>query len=368
MDINRVTEICKDLMLTPGLCGYESLVAKKMKAYMEAYTDDVRLDKIGNMIATFPGTDPEAPKIMMFAHMDQLGFIVRRIDDDGFIRVDRMGGIPEKVLPASAVWIGKEDGSGYVQGVFGVKPHHKQSAEEKFTVNTIPELYIDIGALCAQEVYDAGIQVGCPVVYEPAFTELLNHRALGTSGDNRKCCTALIEAAEIISQKPHASTIYLVGTVWEEFNLRGAMMANRTAPCDIGICLDGSLAADTPDLKNNSVNNTVYEGGPVISAYSFHGRGTLNGTIAHKGLYDRFIKVAKELNMPYQVNAAIGGLSDTSYLQLENDGVACINVGATSRYNHSPGELSGLLDVQMLGILAGNVCLSIDKSFDLHRF
>ncbi|MBC8535790.1 M42 family metallopeptidase [Feifania hominis] len=366
MNVQELNAILKDFCLTPALCGYESEMAYKIKGYFEKYTDDVRIDKVGNCIATFPGTDPEAPRIMVFGHTDQLGFIVRRIDDDGYIRVDRMGGIPEKVLPAKKLLVGKEDGSGWVPGTFGFKAHHITPASEKYKVNTIPELYIDIGAKSAEEVYAAGIQVGCPVVYAPAFRQLLNDRIAATSVDDRSGCVALVEVAERLSKTPHAATVFVVATVWEEFNLRGAMMANRTCNVDIGICIDGGADCTTPDTRGSA--NAKMGGGACLKTYTFHGRGTLNGTIVHRGLRDKFVECADRLGLPVQRTAGIGGLTDSAYLQLEGDGVAMLECGNAFRYTHSPNEVCDVKDIKAVGDIVGEMVCSLDKNFKLGRF
>ncbi|MBC8535785.1 M42 family metallopeptidase [Feifania hominis] len=366
MNTSELTGVLRDLMLTPAPSGYESAMAFKMREYFLKYTDDVVIDRVGNCIATFPGTRPDAHHVMAFAHMDSLGFIIRRIDDDGYIRVDRLGGIPEKVLPASPVKICREDGAGWIDGTFGVKAHHTTSPEEKFRVNTLPELYIDIGAKSAEEVRAAGIEVGCPVVYRPAFQQLLGTHVAGTSIDNRSGCTALIKMASLLAGQAHECTVHLVGTVWEEFNLRGAMMANRTVKCDIGICVDGSSAADTPDMR--SASNLTLGGGPVVKKYSFHGRGTLNGLIVNRPLLEHALATAERHGLPCQRAAGIGGLTDAAYLQLENDGVACIEIGSPCRYAHSPNESADVFSIEKTGELVGAMLLELRADFDPKRF
>ena len=239
--------LAKDFMLTEAPSGYEGRMAKKMAAYFKECTDDVMQDNAGNVIATFPGTDPNAPKVMVFAHMDQLGFIVRKIEDDGLIQVDRMGGIPEKVLPALKLSIRTIDDN-YITGLFGVKSHHQATADEKYKVDVVTSLFIDIGATSYQEVIDLGIHVGCPVIYEPNYYELRNDHITGTAIDNRCGDVALVDIARQLKGKKHPSTICLVGTVWEEFNIRGAVFAARRVKPDLAIGLDVVMCGDTPDL------------------------------------------------------------------------------------------------------------------------
>ena len=142
---------------------------------------------------------------ILFAHLDTLGFIVRRIEANGFIQVDRLGGIPEKVLPALRLRIRTKDGQ-YVPAVIGNKAHHATAPEEKYKVDFVTSLYIDVGAESAEEVRAMGIDVGCPAIYEPYFCQVGAHVS-GTALDNRGGLLAMIVAAEALQQKPHARCV-----------------------------------------------------------------------------------------------------------------------------------------------------------------
>ncbi len=367
MNKQELTALLRDYCMTPSLSGYESKMAYRIQEDFKAYTDDVRIDKIGNVIATFPGTDPEAPKVMVYAHTDSLGFIVRRIDDDGFIRVDRLGGIPEKVLPALKVLIGTEDGKSYITGMFGNKSHHLTSADEKFKVATIPELYIDIGAKSAEEVRALGIEVGCPVVYKPDFEELQGDRVIGTAIDDRAGCANLVQVASLLKGREHASTVFLVATVWEEFNIRGAVIACRTTHPDIAIAIDGGgLDGCTPDLKG--WNNIKMGDGPGMTKYTFHSRGTLNGTIANTKLVNHTLKAAKKLGLNIQRASGFGGVNDGAWVQLEDKGVAIIEIGSPFRYTHTPVEMTDMGDMVQVGELITEMLCTFDRDFDPSRF
>jgi putative aminopeptidase FrvX len=357
--------ILKDFMTAFGPSGYEKEIACRFKAEMEKTADDVMIDKPGNVIARYNGSDPDAPVIMMYAHMDQLGFIIRKIEADGFIQVDRLGGIPEKVLPGLDVRILTKNDT-YVDGVFGNKSHHASAAEDKYKVDLVTSLYIDIGAASAGEARALGVDVGCPVTYTPSYKELAGDFISGTAIDNRGGLAALVAAAQILRQKPHPSTIYLVGTVWEEFNLRGAMLAARIIKPDISLSLDVVLSGDTPDLASRY--ESACGKGPALVLYSFHGRGTLNGTIAHPGLAKLTEKVALEENIPLHRFASLGILSDSSYVQLEGDGVASLELGFPVRYTHTPVETANVNDIIALGKLAGSLAARIDNSFNLSRY
>jgi putative aminopeptidase FrvX len=360
----KIKEILREYMLLPAPSGYEAEMAYRMKDDLALYCDATRLDRAGNCIGKINGRRAGLPVVMVFGHMDQLGFIVRRIDDKGFIQVDRLGGIPEKVLPGLSVILRGENGVWY-SGVFGTKSHHAMSQEEKYNVERVTELYIDIGARSKEEVEGLSIHVGCPVIYKPSFSELHGDRITGTAVDNRGACACLVGIAKLLNQKRPDCDVYIVGTVWEEFNLRGAMLAARTIKPDIAISLDVTLAGDTHDLSAHFED--TLGGGPCVQLYSFHGRGTLNGTLPHAPLFKSVKETAARLCCPLQRFAALGILTDTAYIQLEGEGVACLEMGFPARYTHTPNEVCDVNDIAALSVLVAEVVLDIDENFQLNR-
>ncbi len=355
----------KDFMLTEAVSGYEKKMAYKLKDYFDEYADETTIDRAGNTIAEIRGTEPDVPRIMIFAHTDQLGFIVRKIEESGLIQIDRLGGIPEKVLPALNVSVGTLSGD-YVPGIIGNKAHHATAADEKYKVDLVTSLFIDVGARSRKEVLDLGIHVGCPVCYKPSFTALAGGRVSGTTVDNRGGCAALVGVAEALRKKRPPATVFLVGTVQEEFNLRGAIIAARRVRPDIAICFDVALSGDTPDLSGKY--DIGLSKGPTVCLYNFHGRGTLNGTIAHAGLYRHALACAREADIPLQEFASLGLLTDNAYVQLEGQGVACLDMGFPARYTHSPIETCDLGDLEKLIRLATVMVGKIGRNFPVSRF
>lgn len=361
----ELIDILQDFMLTEAVSGYEKKMAYKMKGYLEQYSDSVEIDRAGNVLSTFPGSDPASPSIMIFAHLDQLGFIVRKIEECGLIQIDRLGGIPEKVLPALKVSIATVDGE-YVPGVIGNKAHHTTSPEEKYKVDLVTSLLIDIGTKSRKEVIERGIHVGCPVCYTPSFTRLMGTRVSGPSVDNRGGCAALVKLGEYLASHPRKSTVYIVGTVWEEFSIRGAIFAARKLKPDLAIALDVALSGDTPDLANRY--ETALSAGPTVTLYNFHGRGTLNGTIAHNGLYRHMLACAEEESLPLQEFASLGMLTDCAYVQLEGEYIGCLDMGFPARYTHSPAEVCDVRDIEQLVSLLSSAVRKLDSSFDCKRY
>lgn len=362
MDLKNVL---KQFALLPAPSGYEKPMAYALRDAFKPYADEVMIDRVGNTIARIAGTDADAPVVMIYAHVDQLGFIVRKIESNGFLQVERLGGVPEKILPALSLLVRSEDET-YYPGVFAVKSHHATPPEEKYKVDTIGSMFVDIGAKSADEVRELGIEVGCPAVYKPQFQELMGGRVSGTALDDRGGCASMVKIAELLHDHRPQSTVFLVGTVWEEFNLRGAMMAARTIKPDIAICLDVVLSGDTADLA--AKYDVALGAGPAVNLYSFHGRGTLNGTIVHERLRDLAVDTARRQNIPLQRFASVGILTDSAYLQLEGQGVASIEMGYPARYTHSPVETCDIADLEALSALVAEMVQGIDAGFELNRF
>lgn len=359
----ELKQLITDLMLLPGLSGYEGRVRRYLRSAMAEIGIESQTDRLGNLIATLEG-DPEAPTVMLFAHMDQLGLIVRKIEANGLIRVERLGGVPERALPAHEVLFCVGEGRD-VRGIIAHKSHHATAQDEKYKVLPYPELYIDAGFKSAVEVLAAGIDIGTPIVYAPYATELANRRIAGTSVDDRAACAVMVKVAEALRSVAQRPTVHFVFSVQEEFNLRGAVTAAQVLMPDVAIQLDLILATDTPDMASRG--DVVLGGGPAISLYSFHGRGTLNGTLPHPAMVALFEESAADTGLPLQRSAHIGALTDLSYVQLVGQGVASIDVGFPMRYSHSALEVCDLGDLEQLTGLLIEALPRIDSQFSLDR-
>ena len=353
----------KNLMLLPGLCGYEGRVRSYISERLNQIGLETTTDRLGNLISTLTG-DADAPSVMLFTHMDQLGFVVRSIEEDGTVRLERVGGVPERALAAQAVLFQIGGGKDRL-GVIANKSHHATAPDEKYQVVPYKKLFVDTGLDSREEVLHAGIDVGTPVVYKPSFLQLTDRRVCGTSADDRAGCAVLIDVAEGLINRKGMPTIHIVFSVQEEFNLRGALTAAQSLQPAIAIQLDLLLCGDTPDMRD--VTNVTLGGGPGISLYSFHGRGTLNGTIPHPALPVLFETAADEAGIPLQKSAQTGVLTETSYVQLVDEGVACIDVGFPLRHTHSANEICDLDDLEQLSRLLVAAVSKIGADFSLNR-
>jgi putative aminopeptidase FrvX len=360
---DRIKRWTEALMMIPGLAGFEGNVRRYIRAELKALGIDSKTDMLGNLIATIEG-DPNLPSVMFIGHMDQLGLIVRKIEASGMIRAERVGGVPERALAAHEVLLCLGQGR-TLPGVIANKSHHATTPEEKYRVVPYQELYIDCGFASAAEALKAGVNVGTPIVYAPRVVELAGGRIAGTSVDDRAACAIMLELARATKDLRNLPTVHLVFSVLEEFNLRGAVTAAQVLQPDICIQLDLALATDTPDMGHRG--DVRLGAGPVMSLFSFHGRGTLNGCIPHPALVQLFEGTAAKENINLQRSAHIGALTETSYVQLVGKGVACIDMGFPARYTHSALEVCDLADLEGLTRLLVAALRRIDAQFSLDR-
>jgi len=356
----RLEKYCK----VPALAGFEEPMIDALYSDLKPFCDSIDVDILGNVIGKINGTNPGSSNLMIFAHIDSIGMIIKSIDENGYLRMERLGGVPEKVLPAKTVVVRRKNGA-HVTGVIGTTSHHFTAPADKYVVTPITELFIDIGAKNLAEVLELGIDIGSPVLYEPSFRELLNGRVSGTSIDDRGGCAVLVEVAQRLKVSPPKADIFIVGSVQEEFNLRGAMVAAQKILPTAAISIDLSVSCDTPDLSGKSSLGLGL--GPVLGTMTFHGRGTLNGLIPHPKMLDLFEAAAKSQNIKTQKHASLGMLTDASYVQLVGGGVACLDAGWATRYTHSGVEVCQVSDLEQLATIVTEVAQKFSSNLDFSR-
>jgi putative aminopeptidase len=357
-----IRDILTELMLIPGLSGHEQRVARAIAAHLDRLKIPHRSDRLGNLIATLPGDDA-LPSVMVFTHMDQLGFIVRKVEPSGLIRLERLGGVPERALPAQAVVLCTETAD--LPGVIANKSHHATTPEEKYKVLPYTDLHVDAGFTSADEAHAAGVQIGTPVTYRPNAIPLHGTRLAGTAIDDRAGCAVLLALAAARKSRT-GPTLHLVWSVQEEFNLRGVLPAATALAPDIALQIDLLLACDTPDMTHRG--EVALGQGPGISLYSFHGRGTLNGVIPHPALVQLAEDAAEAANLTLQRSAHTGALTDLSYIQfLGPEGIACLDLGFPMRYSHSALEVVDTTDLDGLATLLDAMLDRITPGLHLSR-
>lgn len=355
-------DLLRKLTEIPAPSGYEDKMISFVREYMVKYADDVEIDKIGNVIGVLKGTSKNAPKIMILAHMDEIGLIIRRIEDSGYLRFERLGGIEPKTLFAREVQVLTR--RGLVEGIIGIKAHHLAAYQKE--LEDIKDMYIDVGAESKEEVEKLGIRVGDPVVFKPNMMVLNEKYIVSKAMDNRAALCVLLETLKTLSQRRPKATLYFVATVLEEFNVRGSLPAAYKISPDFAICLDIAVATDSPDLRNLGADVRLGKG-VVFQMFSFHGRGTLGGLIPHPKLVEFLERFAEENNIPYQRSTFFGGLTDASFLPVLKEGIPAIDIGIPCRYTHSPIETVSINDLNSVKRFLIGFLSSVDENVRITR-
>ena len=349
--MDRTELMLKELTEAHGVPGHEDAVAQIMERYLKDTADKIEYDRLGSLIARKEGTT-SAPKIMIAGHMDEIGFMVRDITSDGYIKFLPLGGWWGHVALAKRVII--KTAKGDVPGVIGSKPPHILTDEERKKVLEIKDLYIDVGA---QDKFDVRkklhIRPGDSILPVSEFTILANPRMyLAKAWDNRLGCAAVIDVMNNLRKSRHPNTIYGVGTVQEEVGLRGAMTAANMVDPDVGFAVDVSIAGDIPGLEGKPKERLGT--GPSIAVYD----GSL---VPNRRLRDLVINIAEKNKIPYHLTALDRGGTDGGRIHLNRIGVPTIYIGAATRYIHGHAGILNRDDYDNLVKLLTAVVRALDK-------
>lgn len=334
-------KLIRELTEINGNSGYEDEVIKYIIKKLKDNASEIKVDSIGNVTAIYKCNKENAKKIMLFAHMDEVGMIVRKIEDNGILRAQKLGSVNPNILPGTMIEIIGEDKK--IPGVIGAKSHHFLQAEDKYKVGNFEQLYIDIGATSKADVESLGVKVGNPIVYKSNFIELANDQVCNKAMDNRAAISILLKIGININKDKLNSDLYLVFGVQEEFNTRGMLPVVREVAPDIAIGFDVTPSCDVPDVKQYS--DVVIGKGPALTYMNHHGRGTLAGLVANNKLLSFIEEVAEENNIQIQREVAIGVLTETAYIVFENSNTVVANISIPTRYTHTPIEVVSLKDI-----------------------
>ena len=328
-------DLLKKLCETPGISGYEERIQKVIRKELEKVTDEVKVDKLGNVIGikkakkTSGKSSPK--KVMIAAHMDEIGFMVRFIDKEGFLRFVPVGGFDPKTLIAQRVVVhGRKD----IGGVIGSKPIHILEEEERKKVPKIKDLFIDVG-LKKDEVSKI-VKPGDFVTLDRNFKELNDQIITAKALDDRAGVYVMIESLKRV--KDWEIDIYAVATVQEEVGLRGAIVSSFSVDPDAGIALDVTIASDLPGAKEEERVTNLGEG-TAISLMDSH-------TISNKKLVDFLRNIAEDNKIKYQTDILLGGGTDAGAIQRSKSGVPVCTVSIPTRYIHSVVEMCNKEDIE----------------------
>ncbi|MDM7933775.1 MAG: M42 family metallopeptidase [Methanothrix sp.] len=316
-----------------GISGYEGSVQQIVKEEIGPLVDELRLDALGNLIATRRG---RRPSIMIEAHADEIGLMVKQVDERGFLRFIRIGGWFDQTLLNQRVLVHAR--SGPITGVIGSKPPHAMKEDEKKKVVEAPDMFIDIGCQSEREVEDLGIHPGVPISIDRTFASLQGDRVTGKAFDNRAGLVVMIEA---LRRTKASSTIYAVATVQEEVGLKGARVSAFDLNPDIALAADVTVPGDHPGIEKKDAPVEVGKG-PVLVIADASGRGL----IATPKVIEWLEATAREFRIPVQREASDGGTTDATAIHLTRSGIPTGVISVPTRYIHSPVEVLSIGDIE----------------------
>jgi len=316
-----------------GVAGREEEIRGLLKNFLKPYVNEVKEDKLGNIIGIKKGKK-NTPKVMLAAHMDEIGMLVKTISKEGFLQFAKIGGIDDRILLAQKVIVYTEKGP--LHGIMGSKPPHIQKEEERKKIITYDELFIDIGAENQEEAKKMGVKIGDPVGFDIKFAKVGKNIVIGKAFDDRVGCAVMVEAMKRLEKTE--CTVYAVGTVQEEVGLRGATTSAFGIYPDVGIALDVTVAGDVPGVKE--VEAPIKLGkGPSIEIADM-------GLIAHPKVVRLLVDAAEENKIPYQLETGLPGSTDAARISLTREGVPSGVISVPTRYIHSPASLLNLEDAE----------------------
>ncbi|MFB6164425.1 MAG: M42 family peptidase [Haloarculaceae archaeon] len=324
-------ELLTDLLETPSPTGFETGAQRVWLDYVEAFADEVRTDAYGNAVAVHEG---DGPAIAVTGHGDEIDFVVRRIDDDGFLHLSRIGGTDKTVSRGQHVTVHADDGP--VHGVIGQTAIHLRERDAEESVADIEEQYVDVGA-DDREQAAARVGVGDPITVASGVHDLLGSRLTGRAMDNRVGTWAAAETLRRAAESDVDATVYAVSTVQEEVSGNGARMVGFDLDPDAAIVVDVTHATDTPDLPGKKNADVDLGGGPTIR----------RGQPDHPVLVEALRTVADDDEIEVQLEAASNDtLTDANSIFVQRGGIPSVNVGVPTRYMHTPVEVIDTVDLE----------------------
>lgn len=360
-DWNLLEQLCA----IHAVSGREDAMTAFVRDYVKPLVDEVTVDNLGNVVGILKGASFSDFKLMLQAHMDELGLIVRNITADGFLLIERVGGMPEKTLMGQRMDILTDNGR-IVPGYVGAKSHHITAADEKYKVPSVHEMFIDVGLTSRGEVEKAGIQVGDPVTYHPNFHRFGDGIVCSKALDNRVSVFILLEVLKEFSGNRPPCTLVFSFTVLEEFSIRGSLPTVTATKPDAIISLDITIATDTPIDK--PLQPVLMRNGPAIKMMDFHGRGTLGGLFSSPKLR-RFIEgIARKEGLPLQREVIVGIITDPAFqLYLDDKGYIIAGLSIPHRYSHSAIQMCHEIDILQTIQLVRAVARAFTPAVDLIR-
>ncbi len=329
-------ETLRKLCSLDGVTGNEEPVRKYIQERVAPFADEITSDPMGNLIVFKKGKKTPARRVMLAAHMDEVGVIVTDITDGGYLRFACAGGIDRRILPGKEVFVGPQR----VYGVIGSKPIHLLKDDERKRVPKVDDMYIDIGAK-DKETAEKLVSLGDTGAFDPETVLFGDGFLKAKAIDDRVGCAAMIKLIE--SDLPF--DCWFVFTVQEEVGCRGVLGAAFRLEPEIAVILEGTTAADLPSVKG--AKRICSPGKGVVIPFMDR------GSIYDRGLYKFATETADKYGIKWQTKSYIAGGTDASAVQRSRAGVKVIGLAAAMRNIHSPACVAAVSDIEDLPRLAG---------------
>ena len=324
--------LLKKILEAPGIPGYEGEIAKIIYAELKKSCTDVLIDNSGNVIAK---KGKGKKKIMLAAHMDEIGLMVKHITKEGFLYFIKLGGIDDRILPAQRVIVKAKKGD--CIGIIGAKPPHLQKDEERKKPLKYEDMFIDIGCASKEEAQEK-VEVGDVVIFEPNAGQLNGKFYYGKAVDNRIGCFALIKVMEKLEAD---AEVYAVATTQEEVGLKGARTSAFKINPDYALAIDTNVAGDTPQITERESSLKLGQG-VAITIIEASGRGL----IVNEKIKNLLVDTANKNKIKYQIDVIEGGMTDGAIIHMNREGVPSGVLSIPTRYIHSPTGVFHIDDLE----------------------
>ncbi|MCA9921857.1 MAG: M20/M25/M40 family metallo-hydrolase [Anaerolineales bacterium] len=322
-----MNELLKNLTEAVGVSGTEHEVRRLIRDLIVDHVDEWHVDTIGNLIALKKGTGASDLRVLVDAHMDEVGLMITGYDTDGTLKFDAVGGFDDRTLLGKVVQVGPKK----LTGVIGARPVHLLDAGQRSSIVKRDAMRIDIGAK-NKDAASGKVKVGDRAAFVTEYEEL-DETAVGKAFDNRAGCAALIE---LLRSRPFPFDLHAVFSVQEEVGLRGARVAGYHVNPDVALILECTPAYDLPNEDDVSPNVALGKGPSVYVMDS--------GTVQDPKLVAHITRVASELNMPYQIRRPGGGGTNTAVIQRIRGAISAATIAVPGRYAHTPTMMINLRD------------------------
>lgn len=329
--MNTMLEQLKILCALNGVSSFEDEVRDYLIRQVTPYADQVRVDAMGNLIVTKKGARPCGRKVLLSAHMDEVGMMVRHITEEGYLKFAFVGGVDRRVVLGKRVFVGPNR----IPGIIGLKPHHLVGREEEKQIPKVEDLYIDIGVQTRTEA-EKNVSLGEYVAFDPEQTIFGDGYFQSKAIDDRVGCAVLLR----LIQEPLPIDCTFVFTVQEEVGTRGAFGAAFSEKPEIALVVEGTTAADFPSVPSHKQVCALGQG--VVIPFMD------GGTIYDRELYHILTKIAEEKEIPWQTKQYISGGTDARTIQRSRAGVKTAGIAVAVRYLHAPSSVVAIKDIEKL--------------------